>query len=93
MLDVYWYDEAKEQFLLWEKKDRRKYDRVLLLLEEIKGEHPYSGIGQPEPLRYELSGYWSRRIDQKNRIVYTIAEQDGEQAVFILQCGTHYKAK
>ncbi|MDO4953139.1 MAG: Txe/YoeB family addiction module toxin [Synergistaceae bacterium] len=90
MLDVYWYDDAKEQYLEWRKTDRRKFDKVNELLEEIRGSKPYKGKGHPEPLANNLSGFWSRRIDRKNRIVYAIDKQGSKPAVFVLQCGTHY---
>ena len=51
---------------------------------------PYEGIGKPEPLKGEFSGYWSRRIDDFNRIVYRIVKTDSKKHIEIIQCGTHY---
>ena len=61
-------------------------ERINKLIKETQRE-PFSGIGKPEPLKGDLSGYWSVHIDQKNRIVFRI---DGEENLEIIQCGTHY---
>ena len=61
------------------------------LLKEIR-KHPFTGTGKPEPLKHELSGWWSRRIDQQHRLVYRIVTQEDEQQVCeIIQCFTHYE--
>lgn len=52
---------------------------------------PFEGIGKPEPLRGDLSGLWSRRIDQEHRLIYTVASVDGEQVLVILGCRGHYR--
>ena len=72
-----WTDEAWEEFEYWSKNDK-DIDR-----------NGYTGIGKPEALKYDLSGYWSRRIDAGNRIVYKI--ENG--IVKIVQCGSHYRDK
>lgn len=60
------------------------------LLKEIS-RHPFEGTGNPEPLKHQLSGYWSRRINQEHRIVYqVISNEDDEQICFIAQCRNHY---
>ena len=59
------------------------------LLKDIE-RNGYSGLGKPEPLKADLSGYWSRRIDDYNRIVYRIQEIDGQKFVEIVQCRSHY---
>jgi toxin YoeB len=59
--------------------------RIRELVEHIR-EHPFTGIGKPEPLRYEWSGYWSRRITKEHRLVYRVAED----VVYIAQCRYHY---
>ena len=83
-----WTDEAWEEFEYWTRQDRKTLKRILQLLKDID-RHGYHGIGKPEPLRGNFSGYWSRRIDNSNRIVYRI---DGN-VLKIVQCGAHYKDK
>ncbi|MFD0704347.1 Txe/YoeB family addiction module toxin [Alloscardovia venturai] len=81
-----WDDEAWEDFQYWLTHDRKMSKRILDILKDIDRNH-YQGIGKPEPLRGDLSGYWSRRIDKSNRLVYTI--EDG--MIKIIQCKSHYR--
>ena len=78
-------DHAWEEYLYWQRTDRKILKRINKLIEEIK-RHPYEGLGKPEPLRYALSGYWSRRIDSEHRIVYKVEDD----AIFIAQLRYHY---
>lgn len=64
-----WQDEAWEDFEYWTKQDRKTLKRILQLLQDID-RNGYEGIGKPGPLRGDLSGFWSRRIDDTNRLVY-----------------------
>lgn len=83
-----WTDEAWEDFTYWMKQDKRTLRRILLILKDID-RNGYVGIGKPERLTGDLAPYWSRRIDDANRIVYRI---DGD-IVKIVQCGSHYRDK
>lgn len=83
-----WSDEAWEDFEYWLKQDKKTLKKILTLLKDIE-RNGYSGIGKPEPLKGDLSKYWSRRIDDCNRIVYCI---EGEM-IKIVQCGSHYRDK
>lgn len=83
-----WSDEAWEDFEYWLKNDKKILKRILLIIQDID-RNGYTGIGKPEPLKHNLSGYWSRRIDDANRIVYKI-END---IIKIAQCGSHYRDK
>ena len=83
-----WSDEAWEDFEYWTKQDRKTLKRILQLIKDID-RNDYDGIGKPEPLVGDLSGYWSRRIDQVNRIVYKIEQN----TIKIVQCGSHYRDK
>jgi toxin YoeB len=83
-----WTDDAWEEFEYWLEQDKKTIRQIKKLLKDID-RNGYKGIGHPEPLTGDLSGYWSRRIDGKNRIVYKI-END---TVKIIQCGSHYKDK
>ena len=80
-----WDDRAWDDYLDWQAEDRKTLKRINLLLKDIK-RTPFEGIGKPEPLSGNLSGWWSRRIDEKNRIVYKV---EGE-AVIIAACKSHY---
>ena len=81
-------DLAWEDYCYWQTQDKKTLKRINLLLEDID-RNKYDGIGKPEPLTGDLSGYWSRRIDDYNRIVYRI----NNNIVEIIQCGTHYREK
>ncbi len=83
-----WTEEAWEDFEYWTRQDRKVLKRILQLLKDID-RNGYEGIGKPERLSGDLSGYWSRRIDDANRIVYRV---DGNM-VKIVQCGSHYRDK
>ena len=67
-------DKAWEEYCYWQNQDRKTLKRINQLLIDIK-RNEFAGIGKPEPLKNDLSGFWSRRIDDTNRIVYTIKER------------------
>ena len=83
-----WQDDAWEDYLYWQNQDKKTLKRINQLLKDID-RNGYEGIGKPEPLSGNLSGFWSRRIDDKNRIVYRIFNDRIE----IAQCGSHYRDK
>lgn len=64
-----WSDEAWEEFQYWLKTDKKMLKKILILIQDID-RNRYAGLGKPEPLKHNLTGYWSRRIDGANRIVY-----------------------
>jgi toxin YoeB len=78
-------DEAWEDYLYWQKQDRKLVGRINNLIEATKRD-PYHGAGKPEPLKHALAGYWSRRITDEHRMVYRI---DGGQ-LHIAQLRFHY---
>jgi toxin YoeB len=78
-------EQAWEDYLYWQKADRKMLQRINTLIGEITRD-PFTGIGKPEPLKHALSGYWSRRIDDEHRIVYRMT--DG--ALLIAQLRYHY---
>jgi len=80
-----WFDEAWEDYLYWQTQDKKTLKRINLILQDID-RNGYSGIGNPEPLKGELSGFWSRRIDGMNRLVYRLRDGVAE----ILSCKGHY---
>lgn len=67
-------DEAWEDYLYWQKQDRKIVDRINKLIREIQRE-PFSGLGKPEPLKHALSGFWSRRITDEHRMVYRVEDE------------------
>ncbi|MGL5677261.1 MAG: Txe/YoeB family addiction module toxin [Cellulosilyticaceae bacterium] len=83
-----WGDEAWEDYLYWQNQDRKTLKRINQIIKDID-RSGYDGIGKPEPLKGNLSGYWSRRIDSCNRIVYRIENNQ----IQIVQCGSHYRDK
>jgi toxin YoeB len=78
-------DEAWEDYHYWQKQDRRMVERINKLISEVKRE-PFSGVGKPEPLKHALAGFWSRRINDEHRMVYTI--EGG--ALLLAQLRYHY---
>ena len=82
---ISWAEKAWEDYLYWQVNDKKNLQRINLLIKEIK-RHPFSGIGDPEPLRHNWSGYWSRRIDRENRLVY----KHSEDIITVVQCRYHY---
>lgn len=78
-------DEAWEDYLYWQKQDRKILDRINKLICEIQRD-PFAGVGKPEPLKHALSGFWSRRITDEHRLVYQVTED----AVLIAQLRYHY---
>ena len=83
-----WTDGAWEDYLWWQTQDRRTLRRINQLIRDIE-RSPFEGIGKPEPLTGELSGLWSRRIDQRNRIIYSVA--GGTVAIYSVR--NHYGDK
>jgi toxin YoeB len=80
------FDEvAWDDYLYWQSTDKAMTKRINTLIKDIS-RHPFEGIGQPEALKHDWSGYWSRRIDQEHRIVYRVTND----AILIAQCRYHY---
>ncbi len=76
---------ALEDLAWWIERDRRKASRILRLIQDTRTD-PFGGIGKPEPLKHELAGCWSKRIDQEHRLVYQVQELK----IRILACRYHY---
>ncbi|MCL2518478.1 MAG: Txe/YoeB family addiction module toxin [Oscillospiraceae bacterium] len=81
-----WRDESWEEYIEWQTQDKKTLKRINELLKDID-RHPFNGIGKPERLKGDKRGYWSRRIDDYNRIVYKIENNQ----IIIIQCGGHYE--
>ena len=84
-MPLLWTDDAWDDYLHWQTRDRKTLRRVNQLIKDIQ-RNPYEGIGKPEPLKWDFAGAWSRRIDSTNRLVYTVT--DGH--VTVLSCKDHY---
>lgn len=80
-----WTDEAWDDYVYWQSQDRKTLKKVNQLIDAVKRD-PFRGIGKPEGLKENLSGFWSRRIDEANRLVYAVTDQ----YVTIISCRYHY---
>lgn len=79
------HEQAWDDYRYWQQQDRKTLKRINRLIEECR-RTPFDGIGSPEPLKHNWSGFWSRRIDQEHRLVYAV---EGD-ALLIAQCRFHY---
>ena len=82
---ISFHDDAWDDYLYWLHTDKQIAKRINTLVKDIQRE-PFAGIGKPEPLKYNLTGYWSRRITEEHRLVY---KADGDH-IIIIQCRYHY---
>lgn len=85
-MNILFTEESWEDYVYWQSKDKKIFKRINQLIKEIRRD-PFSGIGKPEPLKFQLQGCWSRRIDQEHRIVYEIVKKE----LRIISCRYHYK--
>ena len=81
-----WSDRAWDDYLYWQMQDKKTLKRINMLLKDIERGN-FDGIGKPEPLKGDLSGFWSRRIDDINRLVYRVVDDVLE----IVSCKGHYE--
>lgn len=78
-------DESWEDYLYWQKTDKKKLKRINELLKSISRD-PFHGVGKPEPLKYKYAGYWSQRIDSEHRLIYRVTDNE----ILIAKCRFHY---
>ncbi|EMB45320.1 MULTISPECIES: Txe/YoeB family addiction module toxin [Treponema] len=83
-----WDEDAWIDYVYWQTEDKKTLKRINMLIKDIE-RNGHNGLGSPEPLKGNLSGFWSRRIDKKNRLVYRIVDN----VIQIIQCRTHYGEK
>jgi len=83
-----WTDEAWSDYIYWQGQDKKTLKRINKLISNVV-RIPFEGIGKPEPLKENLSGFWSRRIDDSHRLVYAMTETD----ITIIACRYHYNQK
>ncbi|MGJ8681127.1 Txe/YoeB family addiction module toxin [Paraglaciecola sp.] len=80
-----WTDEAWRDYVYWQGQDKKTLKRINKLISD-SNRSPFEGMGKPEPLRENLSGFWSRRIDETNRLVYAVTDSH----LTIISCRYHY---
>lgn len=80
-----WAEAAWEDYLYWQQTDKKILQRINRLIKETKRQ-PFEGIGDPEPLKHNWTGYWSRRINKEHRLVYKVSDN----TLYIAQCRYHY---
>jgi len=81
-----WTEEAWNDYIYWQTQDKKTLKRINKLLDDTGRNNPFKGIGKPEPLKENLSGFWSRRIDDTNRLVYAV----DEAYITVISCRYHY---
>ena len=84
-MNILFTDESWADYLFWQKNDKKINARINLLIKEIV-RTPFEGIGKPEPLKYQLQGCWSRRIDEEHRLIYEVTAKE----LRIIGCRFHY---
>lgn len=82
-----WTPPAWDEYLYWQATDKRVVKRINELIRDAL-RNPFDGLGKPDPLRFELAGCWSRRINKEDRLIYLLDEQG--TVLIVLQCRYHY---
>ena len=83
---ICWSEHAWQDYIYWQKQDKTILNRINLIIKDIKRSN-FEGIGSPEPLKHNWSGYWSRRINKEHRIIYKVLS---DKELVIAQCRYHY---
>ena len=84
-MNILFTDEAWEDYLYWQQYDKKLVKKINSLIKEMK-RTPFEGTGKPEPLKHEMQGCWSRRVNQEHRIVYEVFDEQ----INIIACRYHY---
>jgi len=84
-MNIKWAESAWEDYIYWQKTDKKITQKINLLIKDIM-RHPFDGIGNPEPLKHNWTGFWSRRINKEHRLIYAIEKEE----LLIAQCRFHY---
>jgi toxin YoeB len=88
-LRIHFSDDGWDDYLYWSRHDQVIHERLNALIEDAR-RTPFKGIGKPEPLKGDLSGFWSRRITGEHRLVYAVEGKGSDQRITIAQCRHHY---
>ena len=83
---IQWDIDAWNDYVYWQTQDRKTLKRINLLIKDIS-RSPFDGLGKPEPLKGTLTGFWIRRIDEENRLVYIVEEK----VIILISCRGHYE--
>ena len=83
---IQWDIDTWNDYVYWQTQDRKTLKRINLLIKDIS-RSPFEGLGKPEPLKGTLTGFWSRRIDEENRLVYVVEEK----VIILISCRGHYE--
>ena len=83
-MQIAWHENGWDDYVWWQSQDKKTLKRINALIKDMQ-RSPYVGIGKPEPLKGNLSGWWSRRIDDTNRIVYKVKDE----VLIIAACRSH----
>lgn len=83
---IQWDIDTWNDYIYWQTQDRKTLKRINLLIKDIS-RSPFEGLGKPEPLKGTLTGFWSRRIDEENRLVYVVEEK----VIILISCRGHYE--
>jgi len=89
-MKLYWTADAWDDYTYWQRIDQAKVEKIKALIKDIRENDPFKGLGKPEPLKHDLSGFWSRRITGDHRLVYRVTGASGAQQLEIVQCRFHY---
>ena len=84
-MQVLWHESGWDDYIWWQSQDKKTIKRINALIKDMQ-RTPYEGLDKPEPLKENLAGWWSRRIDETNRIVYRVKDN----ALVIAACRNHY---
>ena len=87
MKQVTFHAKAFDDFTDWLSQDKNTYQKIIRLIKDIQ-RTPFTGLGKPEPLKHELQGYWSRRIDDEHRLVYKVTDKE----IIVISCRYHYNS-
>jgi len=85
-MKLIWSENAWDDYLYWQENDKKTVKRINNLIKDIK-RTPYAGLGKPEPLKHNWTGYWSRRISQSDRLIYKYVDE----SILIAQARFHYR--
>jgi toxin YoeB len=89
-MKVLWTKQAWEDYLYWKETEPKIAGWIIDLIHDIERD-PFKGLGKPEPLKYSLQGFWSRRITHEDRLVYRVSGRGKTRQLEIIQCRYHYK--
>ena len=84
-MKISFLEDAWKDYLYWQSQDKKTLKRINQIIKDIQ-RNPFEGIGKPEPLKFDFSGLWSRRINQEHRLIYEVRDNE----IIIVQCRYHY---